>query len=305
MRLERELESSQREVKKLIEEHQEKETLRDRARDDYERKIKHQESTVQKLKQKQKELEKSVKDKGSGDKRLQECHQEIEKLTALVSTLKKKVKDDHEKHQESDNRKSKEISVLNKQLDEESKKVRQLEVKAEMIRKKLDRKTEEVATISKKNREASLSNPSIKSRHSIAGSVADIGDLHSSNEIVAADVSKKVSLSSSKLELQSDLKSARDKVEDIEREMETTSDGERLHVLQKSKSEMVLQIAELRNEIRKKEYDDNLFAQFSSEWEQLLPGFESSFSTHQDETLSHVLQKLVSFDLDFIFNPIA
>ena len=51
---------------------------------------------------------------------------------------------------EVETRKAKEIALLKKQIEEDSKQIRQQGVKIEMLRKKLDRKIEENNTIAKK-----------------------------------------------------------------------------------------------------------------------------------------------------------
>ena len=275
LKMERELESLQREMNKIIEDHHEKDAMKERAKDDYERKIKHQESSIQKLKQKQKELEKTLKDKGSGDRRLQECQQEVDKLTIHIAGLKKKIKEDHEKFQDMETRKSKEIAVLNKQLEDEAKKGRQLELKSEMMRKKLDRKSEEIATFGKKTRDASISsNSTHRGRASLGAQLStenlfehSEGEQHNSFSFHDADLSV----------LQSELKSARERMQSLEIEMETSSNqGSKYDALQKSKSDTVLQIAKLRNEIRKREHESQLSKDFAAELEKISTTFSSN-----------------------------
>lgn len=79
---------------------------------------------------------------------------------------------DHEKFTEAEVRRTKEISVLNKQLDEESKRARHLEVQNQMTRKKLDRKTEELATVIKKARDSNLANPVNRTRRTSLASIS-------------------------------------------------------------------------------------------------------------------------------------
>ena len=93
LKLERELESLQGDLAKNREDQLEKDTLRDRMKDDYERKLRIQGIFIAKLKQKEKDVEKVLKEKGTGDKRLQEGEREIEKLNVQIATLKKKLKD--------------------------------------------------------------------------------------------------------------------------------------------------------------------------------------------------------------------
>ena len=278
-KLERELESFQREMNKIMEDHHEKDVLKDRVKDDYERKIKHQENAIQKLKLKQKELEKTLRDKGSGDRRLQECQQEVEKLTIQIAGLKKKIKEDHDKHQELESRKSKEIAVLNKQLEDESKKGRQLEMKSEMMRKKLDRKTEEIATIGKR-RDSSIASNNTNRGRPLLGSQPSTDNLFDQAEV---DHTSLINFQDADLStLQTELKSARERMQSLEIEMDASSTQEgKLEGLQKKKSDTVLQIAKLRNEIRKKEHESLLFKEFSAELEKMASVFSSNVSVQK------------------------
>ena len=79
---------------------------------------------------------------------------EVEKATAQINTLKRKSKDDGDRYNELEQRKSKELAAMNKQCEDTSKKVRQLENLNENLRKKLDRKTEEIAALSKRLKES-------------------------------------------------------------------------------------------------------------------------------------------------------
>jgi hypothetical protein len=92
-KFEREVESLQREINRLIDEQRERDISKDRLKEDLERKLKLQENTIAKYKQRQKEMEKTVADKGSGARRLVESQQEIEKLSGQLYNLKKKIKD--------------------------------------------------------------------------------------------------------------------------------------------------------------------------------------------------------------------
>lgn len=278
LKMERELESLQREMNKIIEDHHEKDAMKERAKDDYERKIKHQESSIQKLKQKQKELEKTLKDKGSGDRRLQECQQEVDKLTIQIAGLKKKIKEDHEKFQDMETRKSKEIAVLNKQLEDEAKKGRQLELKSEMMRKKLDRKSEEIATFGKKTRDASISSNSTHRGRASLGAQLSTENLFEHSDLGGGEQQSSFSFHDADLSvLQSELKSARERMQSLEIEIETSSNqGSKYDALQKCKSETVLQIAKLRNEIRKREHESQLSKEFAAELEKISVTFSSN-----------------------------
>jgi DNA repair exonuclease SbcCD ATPase subunit len=130
-------------------------------KEDYERKLKIQESHLQKARQKLKDAEKSVKLQVDGRK-IQEKQTEIEKLNVQINGLKKKIKDEHDKFVELENRKAKELTTLNRQLEEEMKKSRQLQNKSESYRKKLDRKTEEFDELSKKSKDQETISDMIK-----------------------------------------------------------------------------------------------------------------------------------------------
>lgn len=124
----------------------------DRIKEEYERKLKIQDGHLQKAKSKLKDVEKNIKLQ-TGGRKLQLLQVETEKLTSQIASLKKKHKEELENFSELENRKTKELSVLNKQLEEETKKCRHLENKVEIFRKKLDKKTEEVSELSKKSKD--------------------------------------------------------------------------------------------------------------------------------------------------------
>jgi predicted RNase H-like nuclease (RuvC/YqgF family) len=107
---------------------------------------------LQKAKAKLKGVEKNIKLQ-TGGRKLQVLQVETEKLTVQIANLKKKQKEELEKYTELEIRKTKELSVISKQLEEETKKCRHLENKVETFRKKLDRKTEEVSDLAKKSRD--------------------------------------------------------------------------------------------------------------------------------------------------------
>lgn len=153
-KLEREIESLERELSRAQEENAEKELHREKSKDEYERKLKQQETTLTKYKARQRELEKSAKDKSLSDRKLQELHQECDRLQQQIVNQKKRTKDDQEKSTDLEQRRSKEVAALNKQIEDESKKSRHLEAKIEVMRKKLDRKTEDLALLSRKAKDA-------------------------------------------------------------------------------------------------------------------------------------------------------
>lgn len=87
------------------------------------------------------------------DRKIQDLNTEFEKYSSQISVLKRKAKEDMEKLAEVENRKSKEVASINKQFEDSQKKIRQLENANESLRKKLDRKTEEYSSLSKKVRD--------------------------------------------------------------------------------------------------------------------------------------------------------
>ena len=166
-KLERELESLQRELDRLYEENEEKEQGKERIKEEYERKLKSQESVLIKYKDKQRELEKSLKEKSQNDKKMHDHLQEIDRLNQLISQSKKKQKEDQDKFTENEGRRAKEVAALNKQIQEEMKKTRQIEAKLEVMRKKLDRKSDENNLLNRKLKDVNMgaSTISLRSAH--------------------------------------------------------------------------------------------------------------------------------------------
>ncbi|KAL5032002.1 hypothetical protein RTP6_000158 [Batrachochytrium dendrobatidis] len=152
-KLERELETTHREVAKLKNEQLESDQTKERLKEEYERKLKSQETHLLNLKNKVKDLERGIRDKDNSDKRFQESQQEIEKMSIQIAMWKKKLKEESEKFNDSDNRRSKEIAALGKQIEDDNKQIRQLKMQIELGKKKLDRKTEELTTMSRKLKE--------------------------------------------------------------------------------------------------------------------------------------------------------
>ncbi|KAJ3311400.1 hypothetical protein HDU76_003132, partial [Blyttiomyces sp. JEL0837] len=150
LKLEKELDSSVREGTRLKVDLDESVATRDKMKEEYERKLKLLDSQINKVKAKLKEQEKSAKDKEQSDRKVQEYQQELDKLNLAIANAKKKAKEDADKIAEVDARRTKEVAALNRAREEDGKKIRQLEVAAEMIRKKLDRKNEELVLLSKK-----------------------------------------------------------------------------------------------------------------------------------------------------------
>ncbi|KAJ3284106.1 hypothetical protein HK104_010084 [Borealophlyctis nickersoniae] len=186
-KLERELEAVQRELVKVRDEAGEKDVAKEKMKDEYERKMKHLESQLSKSKTKQKEQEKIASAKEHSDRKIQELLHEVERLNAVVAGLKKKMKEgvcvymhsfvprgkakrrnethsssyytaipDAEKVTDLDTRRIKELSSLKKQHEEDAKRLRQFEIQIENVRKKLDRKTEEVVGLKSKLRDAGV-----------------------------------------------------------------------------------------------------------------------------------------------------
>ncbi|KAJ3090946.1 hypothetical protein HK102_002152 [Quaeritorhiza haematococci] len=149
-KLDRELESCQREMVKLRDEHSEKDQMKEKMKEDFEKKTKFLESQLGKLKSKQKDADKLVKEKEVLERKMQDCQQELERLNAAQAAMKRKIKEDGDKFAESELRRAKEQASQRKQSEDDTKKIRSLELQVEMLRKKLDRKAEEVATLVKK-----------------------------------------------------------------------------------------------------------------------------------------------------------
>ncbi len=124
------------------------------------------------MKNKQKEQEKSIKDKDYADRKSQEMHNEVEKASAQLTALKKKAKEDAEKFAELESRKSKELASLNKQFEDAGRKIRHLENLNETLRKKLDRKTEENTSISKKLKDSAATASGLKSNRTSVNELA-------------------------------------------------------------------------------------------------------------------------------------
>lgn len=106
-----------------------------------------------------------------------------------------------EKLAEVEQRKSKEVAHINKQFEDSQKRIRNLEQTIENLRKKLDRKTEEYASLSKKMKDggqlssrisrSSLTHDSLKTMMSeldmrylviIVNFSKDLDQLHANNE---------------------------------------------------------------------------------------------------------------------------
>nr|KAJ3422819.1 hypothetical protein HK105_006191 [Polyrhizophydium stewartii] len=167
-RLERELDVAQRELAKAHEDQLERDQAKEKQKDEYERKLKVQETAIQKLKAKTKELERGVRDKDNSEKRLQDSQQEIEKAHAQLAAWRKKLREDAEKASEQEQRRAREVAALNREIEDDHKRIRQLEAQIELGRKKLDRKNEEIAALTRRLKDAA---PTIGS---VAGSVKSL-----------------------------------------------------------------------------------------------------------------------------------
>ncbi|KAJ3035425.1 hypothetical protein HDV00_003979 [Rhizophlyctis rosea] len=149
-RLEREVEGWEREVAKMKGEVGEKEAMKEKLREEYERKLRNLEGQITKLKQKHKEHEKLSIAKEGLERKVVELQAEVEKVAGVASGLRKKMKEDAEKSSELDTRRTKELQAMRKQHEEDAKKLRGLEGVVEGLKKKLDRKSEEVVGLREK-----------------------------------------------------------------------------------------------------------------------------------------------------------
>ncbi|KAI9203309.1 uncharacterized protein BJ171DRAFT_510320 [Polychytrium aggregatum] len=172
MRLEKHIEALSRDNAKLDKDLADLEQIKERQKDEYERKIKQLETQIYKLRNKKKEGDRLSKDKESLEKRISDLQQEVERAGSSHSLLKKKLKDDQDKLSDMEQRLGKETAALNKQHEDDMKKIRHLEVQYEMCRKKLDRKTEEIAVLVKKIKDGALMGGT-KPREKFAATVAD------------------------------------------------------------------------------------------------------------------------------------
>ena len=142
-RLEREVESLQNEINKLHTDQASREVEKLKARDDYERKLKNQDSNVQKLKSKIKDLEKELKLGYQSRKPPIDTNDTLEKtLSTTLPTLRRKLKEEQDKVTMIEAKKQKETMVLNKQLQEERQRIVNLETKlSELESEKIEMKT--------------------------------------------------------------------------------------------------------------------------------------------------------------------
>jgi hypothetical protein len=147
-KMERETDQLQRDLARMQQDASEKDAAREKVKEECERKLRAQETVLNKYKQRQKELEKSLALKSTSEKTQQLNQQEIERLNVVIAQCKKKhkvplftsaydVQEDQAKFADAEERKAKEVSVLKKQIEEEAKKCRQAEVKCEQMRKKV------------------------------------------------------------------------------------------------------------------------------------------------------------------------
>ncbi|KAI8897042.1 hypothetical protein BC833DRAFT_63793 [Globomyces pollinis-pini] len=150
-------------------------------------------------------------------------------------------------------RKSKEISVLSKQLEEESKKGRQNEFKLEGLRKKLDKKTEEIGLLSKRIKDQQfLNQPHKTSRKNSLDKLMD-EDTDANSIMSTVDDSQEFD-NGKKHELligaQEELNEVREQISEIENRIATVEDGSvDMQELKKQNSSLILRAAEIRKEI--------------------------------------------------------
>lgn len=271
----------------------EKDQAREKLKDELDRKIKLQESTIQKYKQKQKEMEKNLKWSGGGDQHYQRSQQEIERLTLQIQTLKKKLKEEHEKFNELESRKVKEVSILNKQIEEENKKARQLEVKVELFRKKLDRKSEETAALVKKTKDLTLSVQSTPKGHKFEKHVEHIVE----HKVVEYD-------SMTIQELETVMSKERAELERLELELEKSSDEDVYTEQHELRSELILKISLIRSAIGKlhQATSSSLVNESNREWKRedfqdILDQFPSGDKMHY---ITSALENLETNDAKFL-----
>lgn len=112
--------------------------------------MRHIESQVTKLRSSQKDHDKLIKEREFSERKIRDLQAEIEKVGSPLVILKKKVKDDTDKFNETEQRRIKEVGGLRKQIEEYARKMRQSETSTEKTRQKLDRKSEELGVAMKK-----------------------------------------------------------------------------------------------------------------------------------------------------------
>ncbi|KAI9005410.1 hypothetical protein BC832DRAFT_487530 [Gaertneriomyces semiglobifer] len=137
IKLERDLEAANRDVSKLGAELVEKDQAREKLKEEHDRKIKALDAQILKLKAKQKDYNRLAKEKDALERRCEEVKPEVERLKVIANDLKKKLKDDGDRHNEVEKRLTKDLARVEKQRDEEIRRCRSLEDEVELLRRRV------------------------------------------------------------------------------------------------------------------------------------------------------------------------
>jgi hypothetical protein len=233
-------------LKKSEEELHEKDLSKEKLKEEFDRKSKAYEAALNKYKQRQKDNDKAAKEKNTIDKKLQDNLMEIEKLNGLIINLKRKSKEDGERFAEIEQRRLKEIANQNKCIDDEIKKSRQLDIKIQMLRKKLDRKTEELAMYSKRHKSSNMLDDSatnmsyeVEKASESAFSLAERNSVTRPQDPGHHERLKPINKRISEI---------RDQLDEIELKINKCDDQQSLQKLKREKSILVLHVAELQTE---------------------------------------------------------
>ncbi|KAJ3121863.1 hypothetical protein HK098_003316 [Nowakowskiella sp. JEL0407] len=139
-KMEKDNETLRRDVMKLREAIGEKELIKEKLKDDYDKKIKNFESQNAKLKSKTKEYERVSKERDQFERRAAELETELDKINGIHSGMKRKLKEDSDK-----------LNDLKRQCADDAKKIRALEDAVENLEAKLHSKTEKLNALQVKN----------------------------------------------------------------------------------------------------------------------------------------------------------
>ncbi|KAJ3076516.1 hypothetical protein HDU98_002501 [Podochytrium sp. JEL0797] len=150
LKMEKDLDAVNRDLTRTVGELQEVTLSKDRLKEEHEKKLKLLENQMAKTKLRVKEQDRIIKDKESMDRKSADVQQEMEKLQVTLTNARKKAKEDAEKVTELETRHLKDVSALTRARDEDAKKMRHLEASVQLVRKRLDKKDEELAALSKK-----------------------------------------------------------------------------------------------------------------------------------------------------------
>eukprot|EP00164_Ancoracysta_twista_P004754 GFYU01006438.1.p1 GENE.GFYU01006438.1~~GFYU01006438.1.p1 ORF type:complete len:1605 (-),score=614.63 GFYU01006438.1:18-4832(-) len=122
----------------------------DDARQEYERKIKTLGHQLLESKKKLKEQERLARIKQQDDRKIYNLEAELEKMKAQEKKLQQKMKDDIDHHELMKNTRSKEIIALKKTLEDDQKRIRELESENQRQKMILTRKQDELAVAQRK-----------------------------------------------------------------------------------------------------------------------------------------------------------